>query len=375
MATTIDRALRSGRFKKPREDGTVRGTENLPGLRHRGVLAALSAALLFGFAAPAAKTLLGAGVSPWLLAGLLYAGSGVGLTAYRLLVRRPRQRIVRGQLPRLAGVVVLGGIAGPVLLMLGLTQIPAAQASLLLTTEGVLTAVLAWTLFREHVTRSLAFGMVLIVAGAALLAIGGADKPQLSWGAAAVVAACGCWALDNNLTRDLTALDATWLAAVKGLIAGPVNLVLALASGATLPPASAIFAAAILGLASYGISIVLFIAALRQIGTARTGAYFGLAPFVGAAVAAMLGEQLTGAMLAAGALMAAGTYLHLGERHEHQHRHHPVTHTHEHCRDEHHQHAHGPGVAGAKKHSHPHAHEEISHSHPHYPDIHHRHRH
>lgn len=337
------------------------------------MLAALGSAALFGVATPIAKVILGTGVSPWLLAGLLYTGSGLGMTAYRVLTNRPRTQIPVEQRTRLVATITIGGLLGPVLLMLGLARTPATTASLLLTTEGVLTAVLAWTVFREHVAAQLVAGMALITGGAILLAGGG--TLTLTWPALAIVAACACWAIDNNLTRDLHNLDSTWLAAAKGLIAGPTNLTLALATGAQLPSLPTITVAALLGVASYGLSIVLFIGALRGLGTARTGAYFGLAPFIGAAAALTLGEPLTPALGTAAVLMAIGTYLHLREHHRHDHSHPAEQHSHPHRHDDgHHQHSHSPDP-GRSVHNHAHEHRPVTHSHPHYPDTHHRHDH
>lgn len=345
-----------------------------------GVAASLAAALLFGAAAPLAKLLL-AQVSPWLLAALLYLGSGLGLALLRRLRRKPAVRLPAGEWRWLAGAVFAGGVVGPVLLMAGLAGMPASQASLLLNGEAVLTALLAWFVFRENVDRRVALGMVAIVAGGMLLA-----WPQEGAGAAAtwrpallVLGACLAWAIDNNLTRKVSLADASWLAMVKGLIAGTTNLVLALALGAHWPALPLVGAAALLGLLSYGVSLVLFVLGLRALGTARTGAYFSVAPFFGAVLAVfVLGEPLSWQLAAAALLMALGVWLHLTERHEHRHAHIPLDHAHEHVHgagDEHHDHPHEPPVPPGTRHTHPHHHEPLVHSHPHYPDAHHRHGH
>jgi drug/metabolite transporter (DMT)-like permease len=345
-----------------------------------GVAASLAAALLFGAAAPLAKLLL-AQVSPWLLAALLYLGSGLGLALLRRLRRKPAVRLPAGEWRWLAGAVFAGGVVGPVLLMAGLAGMPASQASLLLNGEAVLTALLAWFVFRENVDRRVALGMVAIVAGGMLLA-----WPQEGAGAAAtwrpallVLGACLAWAIDNNLTRKVSLADASWLAMVKGLIAGTTNLVLALALGAHWPALPLVGAAALLGLLSYGVSLVLFVLGLRALGTARTGAYFSVAPFFGAVLAVLvLGEPLSWQLAAAALLMALGVWLHLTERHEHRHAHIPLDHAHEHVHgagDEHHDHVHEPPVPPGTRHTHPHHHEPLVHSHPHYPDAHHRHGH
>lgn len=305
----------------------------------RGVAAALGAALLFGAGAPLAKLLL-ASVSPWLMAGLLYLGAGVGLALWRLALRAPRVRLAPGEWPWLAGAVAAGGVAGPVLLMLGLARLPASGASLLLNFEAVFTALLAWFAFRENVDRRVALGMLAIVAGAAVLGWPGAARFGSPWAAAAVLGACLAWALDNNLTRKVAHADGAWIAMVKGLVSGPVNLALAFALGAALPPPAATAGALLLGLAAYGASLALYVVGLRHLGTARTGAYFSVAPFFGALLALAMGEPLTAPLVAAGLLMALGVWLHLTERHEHWHRHGAAWHSHPHTPDAEHRHPH-----------------------------------
>lgn len=343
-------------------------------LRDPGVLAALGAALLFGAGTPLAKRLLEA-VDPWLLAGLLYLGSGLGLALFRALRRRPAVRPTRAELPWLAGAILAGGVAGPVLLMAGLSGMSASGASLLLNAESVLTALLAWFVFRENFDRRIALGMACIVAGALLLSWPQQARWEGAWPALAVLAACLAWALDNNLTRKLALADASWIACVKGLAAGSVNLALAAWLGAAMPAPVAVAGAMALGFAAYGVSLTLFVLGLRHLGTARTGAYFSAAPFFGAALAVGMGEPVTAPLLAAAVLMALGLWLHLTERHAHEHHHEPLTHTHSHVHDAHHPHAHEPPVAPGTRHSHPHSHEALTHSHPHYPDAHHRHPH
>lgn len=344
------------------------------GLRQPGVLAALGAAVLFGAGTPLAKLLLNS-VSPWLLAGLLYLGSGVGLTLYRLLSRAPAASLPRHEVLWLAGAIGAGGVVGPVLLMLGLTGMPASGASLLLNSEGVFTALLAWFAFKENFDRRIALGMVAIVAGAVVLSWPGEASFAGLWPALAIVGACFAWGIDNNLTRKVSLSDATWIASVKGLVAGSVNLALAFVVGATLPSLPNLAGALLVGFFAYGVSLALFVVGLRHLGTARTGAYFSVAPFLGTLLAVALGDPITLPLLIAGLLMALGIWLHLTERHEHEHRHEELEHEHEHVHDEHHQHLHDEPVAPGTKHRHPHQHETLTHTHPHFPDAHHRHKH
>jgi len=343
-------------------------------LANRGVQAALVSAVLFGAGTPLAKILLGE-VSPWMLAGLLYCGSGIGLGLIRLIRRSPRVRLNRAEWVPLSGAILFGGILGPVLLMLGLSNMPASGASLLLNAEGVFTALLAWFVFKENFDRRIALGMLAIVAGAVVLSVPGGANFGSAWPSLAILGACLCWGLDNNLTRKIALTDAMWLAAIKGSVAGPVNLALAFLLGAHLPAAGNIGAALVVGFFAYGISLVLFIVAMRHVGTARAGAYFSIAPFFGAVLAIILGDAVTWPLVIAGLLMAVGIWLHLTERHEHEHTHEPITHDHWHTHDEHHQHEHAEPVSPGTWHKHEHTHDAITHTHEHYPDMHHRHDH
>jgi drug/metabolite transporter (DMT)-like permease len=344
----------------------------------RGVPAALGAALLFAAGTPLAKLLL-AQAGPWLLAALLYLGSGLGLALLRWLRRSEPVRLAMNERKWLAGAVLAGGVAGPVLLMFGLATMPATSVSLLLNAEGVFTALLAWFVFKENVGPRVAFGMLAIVAGGLVLAWPGRLDPSGWLPSLYVTGACLAWAIDNNLTRKVSLADASWLAMVKGLAAGATNLVLALLLGASWPAWPVVAAAALVGFASYGASLALFVVALRELGTARTGAYFSVAPFFGALLAvALLQEAVSAPLLAAGGLMAIGVVLHLSERHVHRHAHEVMEHTHEHVHgegDQHHHHTHEPPVAAGTRHSHAHRHPAVVHTHAHFPDAHHRHEH
>ena len=342
---------------------------------NRGVVAALGAALLFGAGTPAAKVLLGP-IDPWLLAGLLYLGSGMGLALFRLARRSPAVQLSGTDMTWLIGAIVMGGVVAPALLMWALSRMPASAASLLLNAEGVLTAVLAWFVFRENFDRRIALGMALIAGGAVILSWPKDAHSSETVAALAALGACLAWAIDNNLTRKVSLADATFIAMTKGLTAGATNIGLALAVGATLPSAGLTVTAGSLGLLSYGVSLVLFVVALRELGTARTGAYFSTAPFAGTIIAVVfLDEAITIQLAVATFLMAAGVWLHLTEHHEHEHTHEAMEHEHQHEHDLHHQHEHPESVAPGIRHSHWHRHEPMTHKHPHYPDAHHRHEH
>jgi drug/metabolite transporter (DMT)-like permease len=343
-----------------------------------GILLALASAVLFGASTPFAKLLLGS-IDPWLMAGLLYVGAGLGLAVFHLtrgvlqlpVVEAPLRR---ADIPWLAAVILSGGVTGPLLLMFGLARTDASAASLLLNLEGLATMGIAWVVFRENVDRRLLLGAFAILAGAVLLSWRGAASFQ--WSGVLIAGACVSWGIDNNLTRKLSSSDPVQIAMLKGMVAGAVNLTLALWLGALLPPAGVVAAVAGLGFLGYGVSLVLFVLGLRHLGTARTGAYFSLAPFVGAALAvAVLGEPVSLQLLIAGGLMGLGLWLHLAEQHEHDHIHEPMEHEHRHRHDAHHQHEHAPSDPPDEPHTHWHQHVRLVHRHPHYPDLHHRHDH
>ncbi|HEY7651645.1 MAG TPA: DMT family transporter, partial [Methylomirabilota bacterium] len=284
---------------------------------------------------------------------------------------------IRGRDWRWLGpAIVAGGVVGPVLLMMGLTRTTAASASLLLNLEGVLTTAIAWFIFRENFDRRIALGVMAIVAGGAVLAGSWHWASGESGGAVAVAGACLAWAVDNNLTRQVSLANPVQVALLKGWVAGVTNVSIAFALGSSRPSLAGVAAAAVVGFAGYGVSLVLFVVALRHLGAARTGAYFALAPFFGGLTAViLLREAMTMQLLAAGGLMALGAWLHLTERHEHEHGHEGLAHEHRHVHDEHHDHSHDGSEPAGEPHSHWHVHHALRHRHPHYPDIHHQHDH
>ena len=348
---------------------------------HRAAWPALGAAFLFGASTPFAKQLMGEGfaaTSPFMLAGLLYLGSGLGLALVRLLRDKTYKPsgLPSREWPWLLGAIAFGGVLGPLLLMVGLAHTAASTASLFLNLESVLTAVLAWVVFRESTDRRIVVGMLLIVIGGLVLAWPTGPSSASFVGPLALVGACLAWAIDNNLTRKVSASDALFIAGSKGLVAGCTNISLGLLLGAQWPSLSLVSSAMVIGFFGYGLSLVLFVLALRGLGTARTGAYFSTAPFVGAVLSiVLLGESTSPMFWLAAAAMAAGVWLHLTENHVHAHQHAPMAHTHPHRHDAHHQHRHDFDWGGDEPHTHAHQHEAIHHSHAHFPDIHHRHSH
>lgn len=349
---------------------------NQSAIQWPGVPLALGSAVLFGAATPLSKLLL-ASIGPQMLAGLLYLGAGLGLavvhtarTAFGLAA--PEAPLRRHDLPWLIVIVIFGGILGPLLLMLGLGRTSASSGSLLLNLESLATMGIAWLVFRENVDRRLLLGALAIILGAIVLSWEG-QSLSLDVGAAMIAGACICWGIDNNLTRKLASADPVMIAMIKGLVAGTVNMASGFWLSDALPPAGIAALAALLGFFAIGVSLVLFVLALRHLGTARTGAYFSLAPFIGAQLALTLGEPLTLNLAFAALLMGLGLWLHLTERHEHEHSHEALAHEHRHVHDDHHQHHHEGPLTGP--HSHWHEHKPMRHKHPHYPDLHHRHGH
>ncbi|MEA9993006.1 EamA family transporter [Pseudomonas sp. 10B1] len=342
------------------------------------VLYALAAAALFGVSTPLAK-LFGIGINPLLLAGLLYLGSGLGLAVTRVI--RDRGWRASGltplEWPWLIGAIAFGGVLGPALLMFGLMRTSGATASLMLNLEAVLTALVAWVVFKENADRRIVAGMIAIVLGGLVLSWSQQRQPAFDWlGPMAITLACLCWAIDNNLTRKVSGSDALFVAGSKGLVAATVNCSLALFMGSRLPGISVLAPTLLLGFLGYGVSLVLFVLALRGLGSARTGAYFSTAPFLGAAISLLLlNEPAPPLFWVASTLMGIGVWLHLTENHAHAHEHAPLKHNHRHVHDEHHQHKHAFKWESAEPHSHEHAHAPLQHSHFHFPDIHHRHRH
>lgn len=346
----------------------------IAGGKSAGTAAGLAAAVLFGLSAPVAKALLPSS-GPFMLAGLLYLGAGLGLSALGpLLPAGAEARLRREDRATLVGMIVAGGVVGPLLLLAGLARLSGSSASLLLNLEAPLTIALAVLVFGEPISRRELAGSAAVLAGALVLggAAGGGSMPAV--GALAVSGACLAWAVDNNLGQRLSLRDPVAVARVKSLVAGSFNVALALLIGERFPAPVALAGILATGLAGYGVSIVLHLLAMRHLGAARQAAYFATAPFVGAVAAVpILGEGLSGAVAAAGALMLAGVAILVRARHGHLHSHEAVEHDHAHRHDVHHQgHPHEP-EAGV--HSHPHRHAPLTHDHPHQPDAHHRHRH
>lgn len=343
--------------------------------------AALVAAFFFGCIAPGAKYLSSA-LPPQSMAGVLYFSAGIGLLFLLLLKKQFLSSIAQFQ-PKdakwLAAATLFGGVLGPAFLTYGLLNISGSTASLLLNLESVLTSLIAWFIFKEHFEKRIVWGMLFIIGGCIILSLGSnttSEGHDSLLGFFLIALACLSWGIDNNVTRNISHLNPVFTASIKGLIAGAANLILGYFLGERLGFNLQLGQAAILGFLGIGISLVAFIVSLGSIGTARTGALFSTAPFIGSILSILiLKESVSIPFLIALALMAVGVWFHLSEDHSHEHTHEEMLHSHDHIHDVHHQHTHGPDVSDGEPHSHQHRHQVMTHSHGHFPDIHHRHEH
>ncbi|WP_456473688.1 EamA family transporter [Candidatus Pyrohabitans sp.] len=346
-------------------------------MNSRALVYIIFSAVLFGITPPVAKILV-RDIPPVALAGFLYLGAFLGLCLFlageRVMGVERGLYLNRRDLPWLAGAIVTGGVLAPILLMKGLTLVSGFAASLLLNLEGAATALIAFLLFREHAGRHFWAALAFISIGGVFLTWDSTSGQFNLLGSLLVVLAMFFWGMDNNLTSMISDRDPILIAMSKGLVGGLISLGIAAHLGVDFPFTEATLVALLLGAFSYGLSLVLFIMALQGLGAARTGAFFSLAPFVGAAVSVLLlGEWMGWAMLPGAVLMGAGAVLMVIERHGHMHRHDRVVHEHYHVHDDgHHTHEH-EGELGY--HNHEHVHEETAHAHIHCPDTHHRHSH
>jgi drug/metabolite transporter (DMT)-like permease len=326
------------------------------------------AALLFGASTPVAKHLLD-GMSPFLLAGMLYLGAAIGVLPVAL---RAKVELDRGSAVRVGGAVLCGGIVGPVLLMLALREAPAGSVALWLNLETVATAILALWIFDEHLHAPTWMAVALILVASAILS--GFERSGIV-PAVLVALACVAWGIDNNLTSVIDRLTPAQIVLAKGIAGGAINVAIGFGTSDGVT-ARSIAIALLAGAVSYGLSLVLYIRGAQQLGAARSQLVFSTSPAWGLAIAWLaLGEPMTWRLGVAALLMAIATLVWSRERHAHAHAHDAVEHTHWHRHDDgHHDHSHD-GLDPSRWHSHAHAHSAITHTHEHHPDIHHRHAH
>lgn len=341
---------------------------------------AVLAALLFGASAPISKLLLG-DIEPIPMAAFLYLGSGIGLLLFSIAQRMNRNfskkeaKITKSDIKWLIGAIVTGGVIAPIVLMFSLRITPASTAALLLNFEGVTTTLIAVIAFREAIGKRIWLAVALITSASIFLSFNFNGEWGFSIGALGVLLACIMWGLDNNFTRNISAKDPLIIVTIKGICAGLFSLLLAFIMNTSFPSIQIALSAMLLGCLSYGLSIVLFIFAMRNLGASRTSAFFGTAPFVGVLLSFLLFRELPNVLFYVSLpIMIIGAILILGEKHQHMHLHGKLDHDHRHNHnDVHHTHIHEEDID--TEHSHLHTHEDVEHSHNHTPDIHHRHVH
>jgi drug/metabolite transporter (DMT)-like permease len=338
------------------------------------------AAILFGASAPISKLLLGY-VEPIPMAAFLYLGSGIGLLIFKIIQRLNRNfkfveaKINRSDVKWIIGATIAGGVLAPIILMFSLPNTPASTASMLLNFESVTTTLIAALVFKEAIGKRVWLAIALITIACIMLSWNITGKWGFSIGTSGVLLACILWGADNNFTRNISAKDPFIIVAIKGIGAGTFSLLLAFITKSNFPDIKLIFGIMVLGFFSYGLSIVLFIFAMRSLGASRTSAFFSTAPFAGTILSFILLHELPNFLFFISLpVMILGAILILGEKHGHLHYHIFMEHEHRHNhKDKHHTHSH---IESENiEHSHPHKHENMGHSHPHKPDIHHRHEH
>lgn len=341
----------------------------------KGVLLAIASAVAFGLTTPVIAW-AGSSAGPLAIAALLYSGAAGAALIMRMATRASGTALVRRDTLRVLGIAVAGAAVAPTCLAWGLARAGATAGSLVLNLEAVLTVLLAWLIYREPIGRRVLLAVAIMAGAGAVLVLDASSRGAGGMlGALAVAAATLAWAIDNTLTRGLAERDPLQVIAAKGALGALLTTSIAIAHGEALPPVESIIALLACGATGYGVSLRFYLLAQRRIGAARTGSVFALAPFVGAAIAWMLGDRDATYLTALAATgFGVGVYLHVSERHAHAHVHEPIEHEHAHRHDDgHHDHVHDPPVAG--EHTHRHAHEGVEHAHDHAPDVHHEHTH
>ncbi|WP_297421465.1 DMT family transporter [Clostridium sp.] len=352
-------------------------------LRFYPIIMALLASILFGASAPITKMLLGE-IQPVPLASFLYLGSGLGLVIFQIVNLTIKKQVIneaslnKRDFIWLFGAIISGGIIAPIILLSSLKITPASTASLLLNFEGVATTIIAIVFFKENVGKQILGAIVLITLASIVLSWDFTNQWGFSIGALGIIMACLCWGIDNNFTRNISSKNPFLIVTIKGIVSGLFSLILSIVLKNQIPDLKVIIAAMIIGFFCYGLSIVLFVFAMRDLGSARTSALFATAPFIGSILSIiLLGDIPSKVFFVSLPIMIIGAVLLLKEEHAHKHIHESMEHDHRHNHnDGHHDHEHNDKQEIVKGyHSHLHTHNSIEHTHPHLPDIHHRHAH
>ncbi|MDO5783549.1 MAG: DMT family transporter [Eubacteriales bacterium] len=332
-------------------------------MRHtlKAIIYAILAAVFYAINTPLSKILLEK-VPTTIMAALLYLGAGLGVGIMYLFHWRDERKadhLSRRDLPYTIGMIVLD-ILAPIFLMMGLNYGSASNAALLGNFEIVATTLIALLIFREIVTRKLWIAILFITIASITLSFEGADSFQFSYGSLFVLLATACWGLENNCTRNISAKSTYQIVVLKGLFSGGGSVVIAFLLGEQFPSVRYVLFAMLLGFVAYGLSIFMYIRAQRELGAAKTSAYYAIAPFIGAFLSfLLLGEKLTRIYVVALCLMVIGTAFvildTIGKHHAHQHQH-IITHTHDGITHSHtitHSHAHNH-YGDNEEHSHRH---------------------
>lgn len=341
------------------------------------ILLAILAATFYGVSTPISKLLMHE-LPPAFLAALLYLGAGFGMAIINLFRIKGRNnqkeaRITKPDLPYIIGMVILD-IVAPIALMFGLSMTTPANASLLNNFEIVATSLIALLIFKEAIGKRMWIAIVLITLASIILSFEDITSLSFSIGSILVIFACLCWGFENNYTRKLSLKDPLQIVVVKGLGSGVGALIIAIAIREFSFNLIFIIFALLLGFLAYGLSIYLYILAQRELGAARTSAYYAVAPFIGVGLSFIVFNQsISTTFFVALVIMVLGAYFAATERHKHMHIHEFIEHEHRHNHEDgHHDHTHGYPVT---EHSHPHKHELKTHEHTHTPDMHHNHGH
>ena len=347
-------------------------------IKFKPILTALLAAAFYGISTPFSKLLLEE-ISPFMIVALLYLGAGIGMLCISFvnsIIKKEKREasLTKKELKYIISMILLD-IAAPILFMLGLKNSTAGSASLLNNFEVVATSLIALVVFKESVGKKMWVAIILITVASILLSVKDFSSFSFSLGSILIILACVAWGFENNTTRMLSLKDPSQIVIIKGFGSGIGALIIALSLKHMPINIEYILLTLLLGFFAYGLSIFFYIRAQRDLGAARTSAYYATAPFIGVLISwIVLKETLSFSFLIALGVMLSGTYFAVSERHTHLHIHKKLAHEHIHSHsDMHHNHKHDSEMGD--EHSHLHSHEDIKHDHTHSPDLHHRHKH
>lgn len=324
--------------------------------KNTAIVFAILAAAFYAVNIPLSKLLM-QNVQPAMMAAFLYLGAGIGLLIYSFICglsgkAAVKEPLTKKELPYTVAMVVLD-IAAPIFLMLGIARTNSANVSLLNNFEIVATSLIAFLIFKELLSKRLVIAVILVTLASVILGFEGADSFKFNTGSLFVIGACTCWGLENNCTKMLSNKSSVEIVTIKGCFSGAGSLVIAFIAGEQLPGFKWIFAVMLLGFVAYGLSINFYIKAQKELGAAKTSAYYSVAPFLGVAFSMILLRERPGLQFyIALAIMAVSTVILIKDSitlqhthihahiHTHEHRHGDIVHTHEHVHEHSHPHVH-----------------------------------